>query len=175
MGVVGQKLFLSGGFRNMLPYRPDDAHVHNFNWDLDVLDISMGMWENGEASGDPPPGVYAAACDVFGSRLFAFGGGHGYGQCYHNDVFQLETTTKTRSQLVPVNGDGAPMKKWRCGMSAFVDSDGKLQLCVFGGVGEEPIPSLKQPGAEYVANTKRRGNAWCNELHCFCVDDRKSL
>ena len=160
----------------MLPYRPSDAHIHDFNWDLDVLDVGTGEWRRSIASGDPPPGVYASACDVFGSRLFSFGGGHGYGQCYHNNIFQLDTATETWSELVPVDGGGgAPMKKWRCGMAAFIDGSGKLQLCVFGGVGEEPTPLLKQPGAEYVANTKRPGNAWCNELHCFCVDDRKLL
>ena len=167
--VIGGNLYLWAGLvrgpRRGLPRVHDSPEKRAFVSSVDVFHLESGDWVQQLTSGTPPLGVWGYACAAVGDELHYFGGYCGHGDCYHNGVHKLSTSSLQWVMLSPTTSeDGAPMKKAYCGMVAFKDGEEDI-LFVVGGYGT--TPSSRQPGAQYM---KLYGNiVWCNEQHMFTL------
>ena len=94
-----------------------------------------------------------------------YGGYCGHDYCYHNSLCELDTTTLRWTELAPSEAEGAPLKKYGCGMVAH-SSGGEEQLYVIGGCGLLNSSS-RQRAAMYVESVNQPGQGWTNEFHCF--------
>ena len=147
--VVNNQLYLWGGDQREMPKVHDSAKKRQFFSSVEVFDVNTGCWEQHTTSGTPPlRGVLGFACVAVRNDLHYFGGYCGHGDCYHNSVHTLSTSTLQWRMLAPSTTEGgAPMKKTLCGMVHFTDGEEDL-LYVVGGVGHA-IPSSRQHGAQY--------------------------
>ena len=142
------------------PHVHDSAEKQAFLSRLDVFHLQRGCWEQQTTSGTPPLGVRGYACVAVDSDLHYFGGYCGHGDCYHNSVHKLSTSSLQWRMLAPTTTEGrGPMKKYYCGMMAFKDGEEDF-LFVVGGMGS--TPSSRQPGAKYENNRT-------NEQHMFSL------
>ena len=138
----------------------DSAEKRAFLSRLDVFHLQRGCWEQQTTSGTPPLGVEDYSCVAVDSDLHYFGGYCGHGDCYHNSVHKLSTSSLQWRMLAPTTTEGrGPMKKNYCGMVAFKDREEDF-LFLVGGRG--PTPSSRQPGAQYEDNRT-------NEQHMFSL------
>ena len=116
---------------------------------------------------DNPPNAAVAVCSTsIGNDIYYFGGSCEPNNCYHRNLFVLDTLTKKWREVIS-SGDG-PMNKAVCGMVSF-SSDGEDYLLVIGGIGMFPyrIPTH----SKYIANPIARFEHLCytNEVHLMCV------
>ena len=165
--VVGDHLYLMwGGEQIGMPRSHDSAEKRQFFSSVEVFDVNTGCWEQRTTRGTPPLGVWGYSCVAVRNELHYFGGycGHG-GDCYHNSVHTLSTSTLQWRMLAPsTTEDGAPMQKARCGMVHFTDGEEDL-LYVVGGRGHA-VPSSPQHGAQY---QPLHGGVCTNEQHIFSL------
>ena len=143
----------------------DSAKKRSFLSHVDVFNLQKGRWEQQPTSGTPPLGVGGYACVAVDSDLHYFGGWCGHGNCRHNSVHKLSTSSFQWMMLAPTTTRGSgPMKKSHCGMVSFKDGEENF-LFVVGGRG--PTPSSHQLGAQYTQDTKF---TCTNEQHMFSLN-----
>ena len=163
--VIGGKLYMWTGRMRGLPQVHDSPEKKAFVSSVDVFHLESGDWIQQLTSGTPPLGVRGYACAAVGDELHYFGGYCGHGDCYHNGVHKLSTSSLQWVMLSPTTSeDEAPMKKARCGMVAFKDGEEEI-LFVVGGIGTTPLSH--QPGAQYEKMTDVYVK--CNEQHMFTL------
>ena len=157
--VVGERLFLWAGNQEETPRTHDSADKRTFLSCVEVFHLQRGSWEQQTTSGIPPLGVAGYACVAVDSDLHYFGGWCGHGDCRHNSVHKLSTSSLQWRVLAPTTTGGkAPMKKAHSGMVAFKDG-GEDFLFVIGG---RAAISSWQPGVQYEHND-------INEQHTFSL------
>ena len=163
--VVGDEVYLWAGWRRNMVRAHDSTWKRAFLSSVEVFNVNTGCWEQRTTRGTPPLGVWGCSCVAVRNVLYFFGGGCGHGSCYHNSVHILITSTLQWRMLAPTTSEnGAPMKKWGCGLVHFTDEDEDL-LFVVGGYGEV-LPHPRQHGAQY----QRTDNILStNEQHIFCL------
>ena len=145
--VVWENLLLWAGDQNEAPRVHDSAEKRAFLSQVEVFHMQKGSWEQQATSGAPPLGMEGYACVAVDSDLHYFGGYCGHGDCYHNSVHKLSTSSFQWRMLAPTTTEGrGPMRKGLCGMVSFKDGEEDF-LFVVGGDG--PTPSSHQPGAQY--------------------------
>ena len=129
---------------------------------IEIFDPYLETWQKHPTTGDPPPGLYDAACTSLLNSLYWFGGWDGWS--FYNSLHRLDTTTLEWSEIQPLNQADGPMKKDGCRMVSFLQD----KLAVFGGYGIPTGPT--QPGAKFTKNTNLTdGSGWSNELHVFTI------
>ena len=162
--LVGGNLYLWGGLVDGMPRVHDSPEKIRLLSSVDVFQVDSGDWIQQATSGTPPLGVEGHSCTAVGDSLYYYGGYCGHDGCYHNSVHRLSTSSLRWTMLSPsTSKSGAPMTKMDSGIVAFRDGEEDI-LCVVAGWG--PIPSYRQPGAQYKADT---GYNRCNEHHMFCL------
>ena len=132
---------------------------------VDVFHCENGDWVHQPTSGAPPLGVRGYGCTAVGDTLHFFGGYCYRGNCFHNSIHSLSTSSLHWVELSPTTSEGrAPMRKNLCGTVAFKDGEEDI-LYVLAGRG--PTPTYCQPGAQYqvVDSVSVR----CNEQHMFSL------
>ena len=162
--VIGGNLYMWAGL--MTPEVHDSPEKRAFVSSVDVFHLESGDWVQQLTSGTPPLGVCGYACAAVGDELHYFGGHCGHGDCYHNGVHKLSTSSLQWVMLSPTTSeDGIPRKKAYCGMVAFKDGEEDI-LFVVGGLGT--TPSSHQLGAQYekISDIIFR----CNEQHMFTLN-----
>ena len=163
--VVGEEVYLWAGDQRGMPRVHDSAKKLAFLSSVEVFNVNTGRWEQRTTCGTPPLGVWGYSCVAVRNDLYYFGGECGHGDCYHNSVHTLSTSTLQWRMLAPTTSeDGAPMKKSGCGVVHFTDEEEDL-LFVVGGYG--PTPSSRQRGAQYKQANKDYVHT--NEQHIFCL------
>ena len=124
------------------------------------------MSANKPTSGAPPLGVSGYGCTAVGDTLHFFAGYCNHGDCYHNSIHSLSTSSFHWMELSPTTSEGgAPMRKSGSEVVAFKDAAEEDILYIVAGYG--PTPSYRQPGAQYkhVGGDRVR----CNEHHMFSL------
>ena len=164
--VVGEEVYLWMAWQDKMPEVHDNAEKRALTSSVEVFNVKTGCWEQRTTCGTPPLGVLGYSCVAVRNDLYYFGGGCGHGDCYHNSVHTLSTSTLQWRMLAPTTSeDGAPMKKSGCGVVHFTDEEEDL-LFVLGGWG--PTPSSRQSHTQY-----KQANTMCyvytNEQHIFCL------
>ena len=163
--VVDNHLYLWGGDQDGMPEVHDSAEKRQFYSSVEVFDVNTGCWEQRTTRGTPPLGVWGYSCVAVRNELHYFGGDCRHGDCYHNSVHSLSTSTLQWRMLAPsTTEDGAPMKKYHCGMVHFTDGEEDL-LYVVGGLGHT-VPSSPQHGALYQL---KYGGILTNEQHIISL------
>ena len=116
---------------------------------VEVFHCETGDWIHQSTSGAPPLGVCGYGCTAVGDTLHFFGGYCNHGDCYHNSIHSLSTSSLHWVELSPTTSEGgAPMRKGFCGTVAFKDGEEDILYVV---AGHGPTPSYRQPGAQYEA------------------------
>ena len=164
--VVDNQLYLWGGDQVGMPRVHNSAEKLQFLSTVEVFDMNTGCWEQRTTRGAPPLGVEGYSCVAVRNELHYFGGWCGHsGDCYHNSVHTLSTSTLQWRMLTPSTTEGwAPMQKHHCGMVQFSNGEEDL-LYVVGGWGH-PVPSPPQLGAQY---EQYLSGVRTNEQHIFSL------
>ena len=167
--VVDNQLYLWGGYQDGMPQVHDSAEKRQFFSSVEVFDVNTGCWEQRTTRGTPPLGVKGYSCVAVRNELHYFGGWCGHsGNCYHNSVHTLSTSTLQWRMLAPSTTEaGAPMQKEWCGMVHFTDREEDL-LYVVGGYGLA-APSSPQHGAQYQLAYGDSVDVHTNEQHIFSL------
>ena len=162
--LVGSNLYMWGGWMDGIPQVHDSPEKRRFLSSVDVFQVDSGDWIQQATSGTPPLGVSGYCCTAVGDSLYYYGGYCGHDSCYHNSVHKLNTLSLQWMMLSPSKSESvAPMRKISSGMVAFRDGEEDI-LCVVAGFG--PIPSYRQPGAQY----DEAGDRFlCSEHHMFSL------
>ena len=156
---VGSKVVVQGGRTEDFSEK-SRQHLSSV---VEIFDPYSELWEQRQVTGDAPsPGTTYAASASLHDDLFSFGGGDT--RQYLNAVRRLDTKKLCWSQVSPQNADGAPMRKYSCGMIAFGNS-----LGVFGGFGVPRGPTEPQ---SFVKNTRfTNGGGLTNEFHIYNLSE----
>ena len=163
--VVGEEVYLWAGEQGSILYEQDCPRNHSFLSNVEVFNVSTGYWEQRTTRGTSPLGIRGCSCVAVRNVLYYFGGKCSHDGCYHNSVHTLNTSTLQWRMLAPTTSEnGAPMKKWGCGLVHFTDEEEGL-LFVVGGYGEV-LPHPQQRGAQYQRTDNHLST---NEQHIFCL------
>ena len=156
--AVGRKCYLWGGMGRDI----SESGKRKFASTIEIFDPYLETWQKHPTTGDPPPGLYDAACTSLLNSLYWFGGWDGWS--FYNSLHRLDTTTLEWTELQHQNEAEGPMRKIWCGMVSFSQD----QLAIFGGLGcltTSPI----QSGANFVKDPSDHEMGWSNELHVFDI------
>ena len=127
---------------------------------VELYDSYTEVWQQKEVTGEPAPGVHAAASASVDDDLFTFGGFVG-GRL--SDTLHVLKRATQWIELCPQNDRaGSPMAKWGAEMVAFGNN-----LAVFGGYGIPHGPT--QPGSSFIKHAG--GGGWTNEFHTYSLED----
>ena len=168
--VIGDNLYLWGGGPH-----PDLPKIHNdekrrLTSQVEIFNITSGKWASKPTSGDPPVGIGGYVCTTFKDKIYYFGGWCYHDNCYHNAIFQLDTSTYTWTQLQPTDDRIAVMKRGYGGMMS-TEHEGQYRLLIIGGVGSPP--STQVPQAQYFQYT--HGRVSTNEHNLFDISTGKNI
>ena len=169
--MIGDNLHLWGGGPH-----PDLPKVHNndekrrLTSQVEIFNITTGKWDSKPTSGDPPLGVVGYMCTTVNNKVYFFGGWCNHDLCYHNAIFQLDTSTYTWTQLQPTDDRIAVMKRANGGMMS-TEHEGQHCLLIIGGYG--PMPFTRVPQAQYYQLPS--GRISTNEHNLFDILTGKSI
>ena len=169
--MIGDNLYLWGGGPH-----PDLPKVHNndektrLTTQVEIFNITSGKWDSISTSGDPPLGVAGYVCTTFKDKIFYFGGWCYHDNCYHNAIFQLDTSTYTWAQLQSTDESIAVTKRSNGGIMS-TEFEGQHRLLIIGGYGLPP--STQIPQAQYFQFPS--GNISTNEHNLFDVLTSKNI
>ena len=113
---------------------------------------------------NPPAGVLYYACTNVQNNLLYFGGNCNPGDCYHNNLYSLNTLTLNWSEIISAPLDNVPMRKHGCGMISF-NVNGEDNLFLSGGKGLTPV--TQQTHSQYVPSPSNPHLSYTNEIHCM--------
>ena len=124
---------------------------------VETFDPYTEVWQQGDTSGAPPPGVYYGACAVVGDSMYV---SCGYdGRKFQSAVHEFDTTTLQWRDRTASEG---PMSKFGCQMISY-EGD---KLALFAGLGIPTGPT--QSGSKFIKDTRfTYGSGWSNEFHLF--------
>ena len=169
--MIGDKLYLWGGGPH-----PDFPQVHNnrekrkLTSQVEIFNITSGKWDSKPTSGDPPLGIAGYVCATVKDKIYYFGGWCFHDLCYHNAIFQLDTSTYSWTQLQPTDDNIAVMKRAYGGMMSTDHGEWQC-LLIIGGVG--PPPSMHVPQAQYFQLSS--GKVSTNEHNMFDILTGKDI
>ena len=163
---VGSNVYMWGGGVDGMPEVHDSQEKKRFISCVEVFHCETGDWIHQPTSGAPPLGVHGYGCTAVGDTLHFFGGSCFHGNCCHNSIHSLSTSSLHWVELSPTTSEGgAPMRKCYCGTVAFKDGEEDI-LCIVAGWGSTPL--YRQPGAQYEA-AYFGDHVRCNEQHMFSL------
>ena len=168
--VVGESLFLRAGYQDKAPRVHDSAEKQAFLSRVEVFHLQRGNWEQQTTSGTPPLGVWGYSCVAVDNDLHYFGGWCGHGDCYHNSVHKLSTSSLQWRVLAPTTTEvRGPMKKGLCGMVAFKDGE-EAFLFVVGGLSTAKSSSRQRERALSNATWYEQPGTFTDEQHMFSLN-----
>ena len=148
-----------------MPEVHDSQEKRRFISCVEVFHCESGEWKCQPTRGAPPLGVKGYGCTAVGDTLHFFGGYCNHGNCYHNSIHSLSTSSLHWVDLSPTTSKGgAPMRKGGSKIVAFRDGEEDI-LYIVAGLG--PAPSNPQPGAQYFPTGG--DSVSCNENHMFSL------
>ena len=121
-------------------------------------------WNSVSTTGTPPAGAMDYGATTIGEDMYIFDGGRcDYGDCIHNDLYQLNTNDKVWRCIPCTN---RPMKKQNCGFISYF-YQGSEYLLALGGEGGKQPPAEPQLHSLYTPSSS--GNYYTNEVHIMNV------
>ena len=166
------RLYCWGGQHEDLPMIHDNDEKRRFTSSVDILHFPTLKWESRSATGTPPTGVMNYACTNMRDNILYFGGSCKLDDCFHNDLFQLDTFTNEWREIINSCPDNGPMRKHGCGMISF-NINQEDNLLVIGGFG--PTPITTRTGSKYIPSPKFPNHCYTNEIHTMCVNSSPGI
>ena len=163
MATINNKVYNWGGFYSDMPEVHRSPLKDSLTSKVEVFDLESLSWNSVSTTGVPPAAVMQYSCCSLGSKMYTFGGSCKPSDCYHNDLFALDTLNKEWRQVDCIDSPTtSPMKKQGAGMVSLTKNDQDF-LLVFGGVGLTPttMPSTGQ----YVPHPVTPKESFTNEAH----------
>ena len=130
-------------------------------------------WERKSTTATPTAGVMNYACtNIRDNNILYFGGSCIPGDCFRNDLFELDTFTNEWREIINSSPDNGPMRKNACGIISF-DINGEDNLLVIGGFG--PIAITTQTNSQYILHPNIPNLCYTNEIHSMCVNSSPGI
>ena len=166
------RLYCWGGQHEDLPMIHDHDEKRRFTSSVDILHFPTLKWERRSATATPPTGVMNYACTNIRDNILYFGGSCKLDDCFHNDLFELDTFTNEWREIINSCPDNGPMRKHGCGMISF-NINQEDNLLVIGGFG--PTPITTRAGSKYIPSPKFPNHCYTNEIHTMCVNSSPGI
>ena len=164
--VIKNNLYSWGGDQKNLPEVHDNEEKRKITNSINLFHLRTLTWERRSTTGTLPVGVRGYSCTKIDNKIFYYGGNCKSGDCYHNNLCELNSLTNNWKELVNSAPDNVPMKKIYCGMISF-KINGKNNLLVFGGYG--PVPVTTHSHSQYILDPNDPNRCITNEAHMMCV------
>ena len=164
--VNSDRLYCWGGEQEDLPMVHYNDEKRKFTSPVDIFYLPALKWERKSTTATPPAGVINYACTKIRNSILYFGGRCQPGDCYHNDLFELDTLTNEWREIINSSPDIGPTRKIGCGMISF-NMSGENNLLVIGGFG--PIPITTHSSSKYIPHPNIPNRCYTNEIHTTCV------
>ena len=167
--VNSHRLYCWGGDQENLPM----VHYNDEKRSsVDIFHLPALKWERKSTTATPPAGVMDYACTNIRDSILYFGGRCQLGDCYHNELFELNTLTNEWREVINSSSDNGPMRKRGCGMISF-NTNGEDNLLVIGGFG--PTPITTHTGSKYIPYPNIPNVCITNEIHTMCVNSSPGI
>ena len=164
--VINNILYCWGGDQKNLPKVHDNEEKRKITSSIDFFHLRTFKWERRSTKGTPPVGVMSYACVNINNYIFYFGGDCKPSDCYHNNLYELNSLNNIWREIINSTPENVPMKKIGCGMISFKISR-KEKLLVLGGFG--PVPVTIPSHSQYIPHPKYPNRCITNEVHIMCV------
>ena len=135
---------------------------------VEVFDIPSLSWSRVSTLSIPPAAVMGYSCASINDTVYYFGGNCMPDDCFHNDLFALNTTNKEWNHVLYANEKNTPMAKSVHCMIAF-KSNKEDYLLIIGGVGPLPASTYMCSHAVYRPSPSIPNHCYTNETHILCV------
>ena len=168
--VNNDRLYCWGGQQKGLPMVHCNAKKRTFTSTVDIFHLPTLKWERRSTIATPPAGVMSYACTNIRDNILYFGGSCKPGDCFHNDLFQLNTLTNEWREIINSSPDNGPMRKHGCGMISF-NTNREDNLLVIGGFGPIPIKT----DFKYIPDPNIPNLCYTNEIHTMCVNSSPGI
>ena len=165
--VNNHRLYCWGGDQKDLPMVHDNDKKRKFTSFVDIFHLPTLKWEKRSTTATPPAGVMGYACSNTCDKILYFGGRCQPSDCFHNDLFELNTLTNEWREIINSSPDNGPMRKHGCGMISF-NMNGEDNLLVIGGFGHTPITT--HTGSKFNPLPYNPDLCITNEIHTMCVN-----
>ena len=163
MVTVRNRVFNWGGWRGDMPLVHDSELKKSLTSSVEVFDITSLSWSSLVTLGVPPAAIMNYSCCTIGSKVYMFGGSCMNDDCFHNDLFMMDTLSNKWRQMEYSNSSStSPMKKQGLGIMSITNNK-KECLLVIGGAG--PTPTSTTPNAEYIPHPTIPDVTYTNEVH----------
>ena len=167
--VNSDRLYCWGGEQEGLHYN-DEKRM--FTSSVDVFHLPTLKWERRSTTANPPAGVMDYACTTVRDNILYFGGRCKPHNCFHNDLFELNTLTNEWREIINSSPDNGPMRKRSCGVVPY-NINGEDNLLVIGGFGSTPITT--HTGSKYIPSPSVPNCCYTNEIHTMCVNSSRGI
>ena len=170
--VNSHRLYCWGGDQENLPRVHYNDEKRKFTSSVDIFHLPTLKWERRSTTATPPAGVMGYACTNIRDSILYFGGSCKPNDCFHNDLFELNTLTNEWREIINSSPDNGPMRKRSCGMISF-NIDGEDNLLVIGGFG--PTPITTHTGSKYIPSPSIPNHCFTSEIHTMCVNSSPGI
>ena len=170
--VISNRLYCWGGKQRDLPMTHNNDKKRQFTSSVDIFHFPRLTWEKRSTTATPPAGVINYACANIKDSILYFGGNCKPNDCFHNDLFKLDTLTNEWIEIINSSPDNGPMRKCDCGMISF-NRNGEDTLLVIGGFGPTPINT--HAGSKYISSPGIPNRCYTNEIHTMCVSSSPGI
>ena len=170
--INSDRLYCWGGYQENLPLIHYNDEKRNFTSSVDIFHLPTLKWERKSTTTTPPAGVMSYACTNIRDDMLYFGGSCKPSDCFHNDLFELNTPTNEWREIINSSPDNGPMRKRDCGMISF-NINAEDNLLVIGGFG--PIPITTHTGSKYIPHPNKTNLCYTNEIHIMCVNSSPGI
>ena len=164
--IIDEKLYAWGGNTPDMHLVHDSDKKRNITSFVEVFDILSLSLSKVPTVGIPPPATMGYSCASINDTVYYFGGDCMPANCYHNNVFALNTVSNEWNQVYYANTENVPMEKFGHGMISFSSDKGDYLLTI-GGVG--PSPATIPSHSMYTPSPTRPNRMYTNETHILCV------
>ena len=170
--VSSHRLYSWGGEQEDLPMVHYNDEKRKFTSSIDLFNFPILTWERRSTTATPPAGVMNYACTNIRDSILYFGGNCKPNDCFHNDLFELNTLTNEWKEIINSSPDDGPMRKNGCGMVSF-NMNEEDNLLVIGGFG--PTPITTHTGSKYILSPNLPNHCYTNEIHTMCVNSSPGI
>ena len=166
--INSDRLYCWGGEQEDLPMIHYNDEKRKFTSSVDIFHLPALKWERTSTTATPPAGVMNYACTNIRDSILYFGGRCQRADCFHNDLFELNTLTNEWREIINISPDNGPMRKSGCGMISFNMNGEGDNLLAIGGFG--PTPMTAHTGSKYIPSPIIPNLSITNEIHTVCVN-----
>ena len=155
-----------GGKKKGLSLDHDSPGKKQLTSFLGVFNLAACKWDKISTIGTSPGGTIEYSCCNIREEVFYFGGKCKGDDCFHNNLFVLNTGNKEWREVSVGGNETQPIKKAGSGIFSFTEC-GEDYLLVIGGHGL--VPADVPTNFQYTILYNNPSVCYINEVHLICV------